>query len=234
MSKTKAARSAERLAAMRMNTIFSNIEPEVMAKLLQYASFQTFKRGDFIFRKGDPGTSLFGVITGSVRMSASSADGKNAVLNLIGAGRTFGEIAVLDGLDRTTDAIVNVDCELWRIERRDLMPLVQTHPALAARFIDLLCARLRWTSEHLEQVVLQGLKARLAHMILRMAEQNLQRNGILLVDMSQQNISDVVGIARESANKIISIWVEQNWVSVENRTLVILDADALRTIAGGT
>jgi CRP/FNR family transcriptional regulator, cyclic AMP receptor protein len=232
VSKARTARSADRLAAMRMNAIFRDLDPETVTRLLHYASFQSFKRGDFVFRKGDPGASLFGVIAGSVRMSASSADGKNAVLNLIGAGRTFGEIAVLDGLDRTTDAIANVDCELWRIERRDLMPLIQTQPALAGRFIDLLCARLRWTTEHLEQVVLQGLKARLAHMILKMAEQNLQRSGALLVDMSQQSISDVVGIARESANKIISTWAEQNWVAVENRTLVILDADALKNVAG--
>jgi CRP-like cAMP-binding protein len=217
---------------MRVNAIFKDLEPDTISKLFQYASFHAFKRGEYIFHRGDPGTSLFGVIAGSVRMSTSSADGKSAVLNLIGADQTFGEIAVLDGLDRTTDAIANVNCEIWRIERRDLLPLVRSQPALAMRFIDLLCARVRWTSEQLEQVVLQSLASRLAYMIVKLAEQNPRMNGTLVVDMTQQNVSDVVGISRESANKVIAAWAEHKWVSVENRTLVVLDADALRNVAG--
>jgi CRP/FNR family cyclic AMP-dependent transcriptional regulator len=166
-----------------------------------------------------------------VRMCASSPDGKSAVLNLIGAGQTFGEIAVLDGLDRTTDAIANSDCEIWGIARRDLIPLVRTEPALAAKFIDLLCARLRWTSEHLEEVILHGLEARLAHIVVKFAEPNLRMGGSLVVNMTQQSVSEMVGISRERANKIISTWADRGWVLVKNRTLVLLNAQALRNIA---
>jgi CRP-like cAMP-binding protein len=214
-----------------MNAIFSDLAPETVAQLFHRASFQTFERGDYIFRRGDPGTYLFGVVEGSVRMCASSPDGKSAVLNLIGAGQTFGEIAVLDGLDRTTDAIANSDCEIWGIARRDLIPLVRTEPALAAKFIDLLCARLRWTSEHLEEVILHGLEARLAHIVVKFAEPNLRMGGSLVVNMTQQSVSEMVGISRERANKIISAWAERGWVLVKNRTLVLLDAQALGNIA---
>jgi CRP-like cAMP-binding protein len=217
---------------MRMNALFSDLAPETTAELFRHASFQTFSRGDYIFRRGDPGTSLFGVVAGAVRISSSSADGKSAVLNLIDAGQTFGEIAVLDGLDRTTDAIANIDCEIWRIERRDLLPLVRDQPALAMKFIDLLCVRLRWTSEHLEQVILQSLTSRLAHMIVKLAERNPRLDGALVLGMTQQSVSEMVGISRESANKAISVWAERKWVEVDNRTLVVLNADALRNIAG--
>lgn len=228
----KSAKSARLVAAISATAIFHDLPLETIAELARDASVVKFKRGDYVFRRDDPGTSLFGVMSGAVRMSSSSAEGKSAVLNLIGAGQTFGEIAVLDGLGRTTDAIANVDCEMWRIERRTLIPLVQSQPALAAKFIDLLCARLRWTSEHLEQVILQGLAERLAHMTLKLAERNSQAGGTLVVDMTQQNVSEMVGISRESANKLISAWAERNWVSVENRMLIIHDAGALRNIAG--
>jgi len=231
VSKAKAARSASRQAAIRKNAIFSDLAPETIAQLFQRASFQTFERGDYIFRRGDPGTCLFGVVEGSVRMCASSPDGKSVVLNLIGAGQTFGEIAVLDGLDRTTDAIANSDCEVWGIARRDLIPLVRTEPALAAKFIDLLCARLRWTSEHLEEVILHGLEARLAHIVVRLAERNLRMDGSLVVNMTQQSVSEMVGISRERANKIISAWADRGWVLVKSRTLVLLNPQALRNIA---
>lgn len=216
---------------MRMNAIFSDLAPETVAQLFHRASFQTFERGDYIFRRGDPGTCLFGVVEGSVRMCASSPDGKSAVLNLISAGQTFGEIAVLDGLDRTTDAIANSDCEIWGIARRDLIPLVRAEPALAAKFIDLLCARLRWTSEHLEEVILHGLEARLAHIVIKFAEPNVQMDGPLVVNMTQQSVSEMVGISRERANKIISAWADRGWVLVKNRTLVLLDTQALKNVA---
>ena len=81
-------------------------------------------------------------------MSTASAEGRTALLNLIVPGDIFGEIAVLDGLTRTTDAIANSNCELLIIDRRDFLPFLRSQPELAMRFIELLCARLRWTSEH--------------------------------------------------------------------------------------
>ena len=227
----KADQTATRLAAMRMSAVFSDLGPETIAGLLRRASFHKFKRGEYIFRRGDPGTGLFGVVTGSVRMSASSIDGKSAVHNLIGAGQTFGEIAVLDGRERTTDAIANVSCEVWRIERRVLMALLQGQPALAMNFIDLLCNRLRWTSEHLEQMIQQGLAARLAHIVVRLAERDPQRDGMLVLEISQQSLSEMVGISRESTNKLMSHWAERNWIRVEHRHLVILNVGALKRAA---
>jgi CRP-like cAMP-binding protein len=102
---------------------------------------------------------------------------------------------------------------------------------LAAKFIDLLCARLRWTSEHLEEVILHGLEARLAHIVVRLAERNLRMDGSLVVNMTQQSVSEMVGISRERANKIISAWADRGWVLVKSRTLVLLNPQALRNIA---
>lgn len=232
MSKARRAGSVSQQAVIRANDIFRGLPPETVTPLFRRASFQTFERGDTIFRRGDPGTHLCGVVTGSVRMCASSSDGKSLVLNLIGAGQTFGEIAVLDGLDRTTDAIANSDCEIWKIARRDLLPLVRTDQALAAKFIDLLCARLRWTSEHLEEVILHGLEARLAHIVVKLATRNPRTGDDPVVDMTQQNVSEMVGMSRERVNKIISVWAALDLVLVRNRMLVLRDTEALIKIAG--
>ena len=70
-----------------------------------------------IFARGDSGTSLFAICSGTVKISAPSAEGKGAVFNLVAEGAIFGEIAVLDGLPRTADAIALTDCELMVIER---------------------------------------------------------------------------------------------------------------------
>jgi CRP-like cAMP-binding protein len=138
--------SGNKLEILRKHPIFSDLEPDAFDQLCRYAKLSTFKRGVTICSKGDAGNSLYAVISGTVKISTSSAEGRSAILNLIGTGEVFGEIALLDGGERTTDAIANSDCELFVIDRREFIPFVRSQPGLAMKFIELLCARLRRTS----------------------------------------------------------------------------------------
>ena len=170
------------------------------------AKHTSLKRGATIFCKGDPGDSVFGVISGTVKISVSSAEGRSAILNLIGAGDTFGEIAVLSGQGRTADAIANTNCEIFVIDRRDFLPFVRSQPALAMKFIELLCARLRRTSEQVEQIILLDLPGRLASALLALtAGRKLHPEG-RTIDITQQEISEMVGMTRESINKQLGVW----------------------------
>src|SRR5580700_8636772 len=138
--KNAAPRSAARstLSVLRNHPIFCDLQPEALDQLCRYAKPATLKRGATIFSKGDPGTSLFAVISGTVKMSVSSIDGRSAIFNLIGAGEIFGEIALLDGLARTADATANTNCEVLILDRREFLPFMRTQPALAMKFIELL------------------------------------------------------------------------------------------------
>src|SRR3954466_9025048 len=161
-----------KLDVLRKHPIFSDLEPAAFDQLCRYAKLSTLKRGATICSKGDVGNSLYAVISGTVKISTSSAEGRSAILNLIGTGEVFGEIALLDGGERTTDAIANSDCELFVIDRREFIPFLQGQPALAMKFIELLCARLRWTSEHVEQIILQDLPGRVASALIRLTERH--------------------------------------------------------------
>src|SRR4249920_2099885 len=86
-----------KLSVLRKHPIFADLEPEAFDQLCRYAKHTTLKRGAALFAKGDPGLILYSVISGSVNMSISSADGRSAILNIIGPGEIFGEIALLDG-----------------------------------------------------------------------------------------------------------------------------------------
>src|SRR4029078_5207677 len=113
---------SSKLAVLRKHPIFCDLDAEALDQLCRYAKPTTLNRGAPIFSKGDPGNSLIAVISGTVKISVSSAGGRSAILNLIGPGETFGEIAVLDGQDRTADATANTDCELFVIDRREFLP----------------------------------------------------------------------------------------------------------------
>src|SRR3954453_8750051 len=110
--KSEPRSSSNKLDVLRKHPIFSDLEPAAFDQLCRYAKLSTLKRGATIFSKGDVGNSLYAVISGTVKISTSSAEGRSAILNLIGSGQVFGEVALLDGLERTADATANSDCEI--------------------------------------------------------------------------------------------------------------------------
>jgi CRP/FNR family cyclic AMP-dependent transcriptional regulator len=223
---------SNKLAVLRKHPIFCDLDPEAFEQLGRYAKHATLKRGATIFSKGDPGNSLIAVISGTVKISISSPDGRNAILNLIGSGEIFGEVAVLDGQARTADAIANTNCEIFVIDRREFLPFVRSQPALAMKFIELLCTRLRWTSDQVEQVILQDLPGRLASALIRLTERHKEAQGGRTIVVTQQEISEMVGMSRESINKQLRAWALRNWVRLEHGAIVVLDAESLREIAG--
>jgi CRP/FNR family transcriptional regulator, cyclic AMP receptor protein len=226
-------RSAARdtLSVLRQHPIFCDLGPEALDQLCRYAKHSTLKRGATIFSKGDPGNSLFAVISGTVKISISSADGRSAILNLIGAGEIFGEMSVLDGQARSADATANTSCEIFAIDRREFLPFVRSQPALAMKFIELLCTRLRWTSDQVEQVILQNLPGRLAGALIRLAEKYKLAPAGRTITITQQEISEMVGMTRESINKQLRVWAGRNWVRLEHGAIVVLDTVPLQALA---
>jgi CRP-like cAMP-binding protein len=222
--------ASSKLSVLRKHPYFADLEPEAFDQLCRYAKHTTLKRGATIFSKGDPGNSLVAVISGTVKISISSPDGRNAILNLIGAGEIFGEIALLDGQPRSADCTANTNCELFIIDRREFIPFVRSQPTLAMKFIELLCARLRWTSDQVEQVILQNLPGRLASALLRLTEKHKLEPQGRTIAITQQEISEMVGMTRESINKQLRSWAARDWVRLEHGAIVVLKAEPLQTL----
>jgi CRP/FNR family transcriptional regulator, cyclic AMP receptor protein len=220
-----------KLSVLRQHPIFRDLEPEALDQLCRYAKHTVLKRGATLFAKDDPGNSLYAVISGTVKISVSSPDGRNAILNLVGPGEVFGEMSVLDGQPRSADATANTNCEIFVIDRRDFLPFVRSQPTLAMKFIELLCVRLRWTSEQVEQVILQDLPGRLASALLGLIERRKPESESHTISITQQEISEMVGMTRESINKQLRAWVTRNWVRLEHGAIVVLDPAALRDLA---
>jgi CRP/FNR family cyclic AMP-dependent transcriptional regulator len=223
--------SSNKLSVLRQHPMFRDLGSEALDQLCRYAKHTSLRRGATICSKGDPGNFLFIVISGTVKISVSSPDGRNAILNLINAGDLFGEVAVLDGQARTADAIANTNCEIFVLDRRDFLPFVRSQPELAMRLIELLCTRLRWTSDQVEQVILQDLPGRLASALLGLTDKRKLEPQSQTIAITQQEISEMVGMTRESINKQLRAWAGRGWVRLEHGAIVVLDAAALRELA---
>jgi CRP/FNR family transcriptional regulator, cyclic AMP receptor protein len=223
----------EKFAVLCRHPIFRDLDQAALDQLCRYSKTRSVKRGTVVFLKGDPGNSLFAVVKGTVRIGVTSAEGREAVFNIIEPGELFGEIALLDGRERTADAVATSDCELLVIDRREFLPFVQSQPLLAMKLIDLLCARLRWISDHVEQIVLPNLPGRLAKALVRLAERDGSTHAKQKLTVTQLELSQMVGMSRESINKQLRAWAKRKLVRLERGGIVMLNKNALDEIVLG-
>jgi CRP-like cAMP-binding protein len=228
-SKPYVAGLTDKKALLRSHPFFTGLDGGIVERLVPHALTRKVKRGTLLFRKGDAGTSLYAVCAGAVRVSAPSDQGKDAVFNLIVPGEIFGEIAFLDGGPRTADAVMIESGELMVIERRDFLPLLHDYPELALRLLEVLCGRLRRTSQQVEDIVFLGLGPRLAKALLYLYEHSSSQPAQKL-KVTQRDISQLIGVSRESANKQLRSWQRRKWLKLERGGLAILAPDALRRL----
>jgi CRP/FNR family transcriptional regulator, cyclic AMP receptor protein len=201
--------------------------------LLTYSRVERYAAGREIFAKGSPGSGMMAVLRGSLKMSSLSAGGKEVVFRIVNPGEIFGEIAVLDGEERTADAIAVTDCELLVINRRDFIPILEKHADMCLILLRILCQRLRQTSEQVEDVLFRHLESRIAKALLHLAESSARRDerGLSIdLHLSQRELGNIAGGSRESVNKILQSWHRGGWIELAKGTIVMRDMAAIERL----
>jgi CRP-like cAMP-binding protein len=224
-------RPLDKLAPLRNHPLFREFPPAVIEHFGTYMTRRSVRRGATIFAKGDPGTGLMAVLWGSVKMSVPTADGREVVLNIINPGEIFGEMALLDGRPRSADAVAMDDCELMVIDRRDFIPFLRGEPDIALKFIEILCARIRRTSEQVEDVMYLSFPGRLAKTLLQLTGGAGTSAPHRNVRITQRELSSIIGMSRESTNKQLRAWEERKWVKLQRGGIAVLDPNALVKVA---
>jgi CRP/FNR family transcriptional regulator, cyclic AMP receptor protein len=209
----------DKAALLGRHPLFRELGRGVVDRIAAYATTKGVKRGTPIFAKGDAGTCLFAVCSGTVEVAVLSAEGKNAIVNLIKEGEVFGEIALLDGRPRTADAVAFTDCVLMVIERRDFLPLLREQPDIAVKLLEILCARVRRTTEQVEELMFLNVESRLAKTLCRLAE---SKDPPHRISITQRALGEIVGVSREETNKQLQIWSGNGVVRLERGGIVVL------------
>ena len=223
----------DKRSLLRAHPFFKGLDEAVIDWLVPRAVSRRVKKGTVLFRKGDTGSELYAVCAGAVRISSPSEQGSDAIFNLIIPGDIFGEIAFLDKGPRTADAVVVETGELMVIERRDFIMLLREYPEVSMRLIEILCSRLRRTSEQVEDIVFLGLPNRLAKVLLHLYRRSSSNETPNTIRITQHEISQMIGASRESTNKQLRDWQRRKWLKLERNCIVILVPDALKRLVEG-
>ncbi|MEM7170752.1 MAG: Crp/Fnr family transcriptional regulator [Pseudomonadota bacterium] len=209
------------------NDLLGVIDENALDRLLGPARWFAAQPGQTIFQKDDPGSDLYIILSGTVKIVTYSQDGKEVILNLMEKGAILGEIAFLDGGERTASAVAQDNCQLAAIPRSSFHELMRSHPAVIVPLVEVLCARLRWISEAYEDILFHSLPQRLARKLLILADQSgaSQDNGV--VKISQLDLANTLGVSREKINRQLNAWQSRQVLSLKRGSIILHDQEFL-------
>jgi CRP/FNR family transcriptional regulator, cyclic AMP receptor protein len=226
----RALTASEKQRLFGGHALFGKLGPDDIDALLLRARSEHYPAGRLIFAKGSPGRSMMAVLDGRVRISTTSPNGREIVLAILDAGEIFGEMALFEGGERTADAIAMSDCDLLVVDQRDFIPFLKSRSDLCIEFLRLLSQRLRRTDELVETALFERLEGRVARALVRLASAGNETGPPFLVNVSQQELSGIVGASRENVNKQLRMWQRAGLLELRKRRIVICDFEALERL----
>jgi CRP-like cAMP-binding protein len=220
------SKQSEFAVLLKMNPLFAGLGEEALNNIANLCSRRQIDANEMLFQKGDKGDALYGIRRGQIRIETGTAGGGRLTLNIMGPGDVFGEIALLDGQARTADAAATEKSELYVLRRDDFLAYLEREPSVSLRLIELLCQRIRWTSERMEEASLLPLNVRLAKRLISLAADFGSE-----IHISQEQLGQYVGAARESVNRQLQEWRKQGILELRRNRVGILKPEKLEAEA---
>ena len=223
------------LDALRSSQVFGSLDQTALGELASVCVPRSFRRDQFLCYQGDPGDSLFVLVDGLVKITVASERGDEMVLATLGAGDVLGELSVIDPGPRSASAVAVQPTSALVINRSALLTAMQQSPALLDALLHTLGAMVRRLTEQATDLVFLDLAGRIAKLLVQRAErQSDDPTHRLAVDLhlTQTELAQMVGASRPAVNRVLQGLVARGVITVDGRTIEIVDAPALRRRAG--
>jgi CRP/FNR family transcriptional regulator, cyclic AMP receptor protein len=207
--------------------LFSGLSETRLAALAQECRLKQVPRGACLFLQGDPADALFVVRSGSFAILLSSLDGRELVINEMRPGDCFGELGLLTGLSRSTNAVARAPgtSEVLVIPRDAFMAILEKEPLLSRRLLETIAQRLRNSSEREGALAFLDAQARLARVLLGLDDQASERG---YVTISQEELAQRTGLTRQTVAKALGRWRRRGWLITGRGHIMLLNRAQLQ------
>ncbi len=211
---------------LQQNPIFGALSNDLIDLLAGMAKNRDYRTGETVFREGEPGDVLLGVISGNINIHAASTDGQSLNLNRICAGEIIGEIAFLDGGPRTASGEATEPTSCFAIPRPPFQRLMRERSELSEQLLILVCQRVRWTSDRVTDFAFLTPQARLGRRLLHLGAEQSE------VRISQAELARFLGISRQVVNGYLREWQNAGAVVLKRGRIEISSSERLLSAAG--
>ena len=197
--------------------VLSDLPDRLLANLLAKAKPVSLAAHETLFLAGDPGDGCYRVNEGLLKISMASPNGAERILAILGSGSIVGDMAMIDGRPRSASVSALRDCQLSFVSRAMFDAAVAKQPDIYKYLLILLAERLRKTDQLVAAASFLPLKGRVARAFLDLAKafgRDVGQDRVVIQQkISQSDIADIAGIARENVSRILSKWMRLKLVT---------------------
>jgi CRP-like cAMP-binding protein len=203
--------------------LFRVLPESARQRVREAASKRLLRRGELLFREGDPSSSLYVVRRGRIAIETRSPDGRESVIAIMEAGDLFGELPLFDDQGRSADARSLEASEVLEVHYEVVRREITADPALLWGIVAMLAERLRSVNAALADAVFLDVTGRTAKRLLEVAgdEDEFQ------LPITQETLAGLAGASRERVNKAIASFIRLGWISQRGRRYTITDREQL-------
>jgi CRP-like cAMP-binding protein len=211
--------------------VLSVLPKEISAALFAAARPHHLKADQVLFMAGDPGDGCYRVETGLLKVTVTSASGRERILAILGPGALVGELAMIDAEPRSASVVAARDSDVSYISRHTFEAVAEAHPEVYRHIVNLLVRRLRDTNSVVTAMTFLSLKGRVAYALLGLAEafgQDVGSGRILVRQkITQSDLAAMTGIARENVSRIVNDWIRLKLISRLSGYYCLEDREAI-------
>jgi CRP/FNR family transcriptional regulator, cyclic AMP receptor protein len=215
---------------VRSVPVFADLDDETYAAVRGAMVSTSVRRGEVLFREGEPGDRFWVIAAGKVKLGHAAPDGRESLLAVLGPGEIVGELSVYDPGPRTATATVLAPSTFLELEHSKFLDLLQQHPGLSRQLLRSLAQRLRKTNAALADLVFSDVPGRVAKALLDLAARFGRPVGAGIRvphDLTQEELAQLVGASRETVNKSLAEFSTRGWIQLDGRAVVLLDLQRL-------
>jgi CRP/FNR family cyclic AMP-dependent transcriptional regulator len=219
---------------LRAAPLFHRLNASDSEALSREFTAQRVVRGEIIFEEGQTGDNVYVVLSGLVKLGCHGDDGRQVLVDLIGPAGEFGELSVFDPGPRATTATAARRGQLAFIPGAVLAEWAGGHPQMALQLLGVLARRLRRTNNFVGDYVLTDAKVRIAKQLLDLARRfgTVERSRLYVRHgLTQDELAQLVGISRETLNRVLANFAARGWLYLDGRTIVISNSERIVRLA---
>ena len=204
-------------SSFKSSTIAPRLPNALPTQLFRDAAPRHLQAGEALFVAGDPGDGCYRLEQGLLKVVITSPQGDERILAMLGPGTIVGELAMIDGLPRSSSIFAVKDCELSFISREEFENRTKQHPEVYRYLANVLAARLRGTDEAVAAVSFLTVKERLARALIELGEFLGEADDagrvVICHKISQSDLAALAGVARENVSRVMSDWKRRKVVT---------------------
>jgi len=213
-------------AFLKYVPIFTDLPGETIMQIEKIGNRRSYDKDEPILLEEDSGTALFVIISGKVKVSRSSSDGREVILTILGESDFFGEMAILDGLARSANVIAIEKSDVFVIRRDDFLNLLEAHSEVTITLLQELTTRLRNADMKIKALSLKDSEGKVATVLLQIAEYSgVIKQGVVEIEKLpvQQDLANMAGTSRETISRTLHAFAKRGLVELDGIKLRILN-----------